>query len=315
MWGYGPGMTVDLQNNPQVVMRDPAGREFHLSHGDLIGRLASAALPLDDGRVSEAHAMISLREGQLQILALRGGLLVEGDRVTHRPLSPGLVLTLAPGVDLTVVEVWVPHSVLGVEGDRGAVQALPRQILPGVASLFADPHLRLVRGWRDGAPAYVWNDGERFKLRTASGVVELRAGDGFEVAGQRVKVVEIPMVEAGESATRQRLDAPLRIVAHYDSVQVHRDGRTALVLGGRPARLIGELVGCDCPVGWEALAGALWPEITDDAALLRSRLDVVLSRIRQKLRAAGIRSNLVSTDGAGTVALVLDRHDVVEDRS
>lgn len=294
----------------RAIVRDPAGREFDLGHGDLVGRLATAALPLDDGRISEAHAMVSLREGQLQLLPLRGALAVGRDNVPHVALAPGLRVTLAPGVALDVVEVWLPDAVLGVEAP-----SLPRQILPSVASLLAEPALRLVRGWREGAPVHLWNDGAAWTLRTAQGTRPVAAGDVVHVGVHVVRFVELPLGEAGRSATRQRLDAPLRVVAHYDHVQIHRDGRTALVLGGRPARLIGELVACECPVGWEALAAALWPEAADDAPLLRSRLDVVLSRIRGKLRAAGIRADLVSTDGAGTVSLVLGAADRVEDHS
>lgn len=61
-----------------VRLLDPAGREHDVVHGDVVGRLWTAALQLDDGRVSEAHAMVSLREGQLQLLPLRGALAVGG---------------------------------------------------------------------------------------------------------------------------------------------------------------------------------------------------------------------------------------------
>ena len=46
-----------------AILRDPQGHHHELVHGDVIGRVWSAALQLDDGRVSEAHAMVSLREG------------------------------------------------------------------------------------------------------------------------------------------------------------------------------------------------------------------------------------------------------------
>jgi pSer/pThr/pTyr-binding forkhead associated (FHA) protein len=44
-----------------VRLRLPDGSTTTLAPGDIIGRMASAALVLDDGRVSEAHAMVSLR--------------------------------------------------------------------------------------------------------------------------------------------------------------------------------------------------------------------------------------------------------------
>ena len=56
---------------PTVSLQLPDGSIHELGHGDLIGRLWTAALHLDDGRISEAHAMISLRGSELHLLALR----------------------------------------------------------------------------------------------------------------------------------------------------------------------------------------------------------------------------------------------------
>jgi|GEM_PF-4421477 len=61
----------------------PDGSARELSHGDVIGRLASAELPLDDERLSEAHAMVRLRvrsdrHGHLELV------LYEGDVVEDR---------------------------------------------------------------------------------------------------------------------------------------------------------------------------------------------------------------------------------------
>lgn len=46
-------------------------RRVDRAPGDLIGRLPGAALQIADPRVSEAHAMVSLRAGELVLLALR----------------------------------------------------------------------------------------------------------------------------------------------------------------------------------------------------------------------------------------------------
>src|SRR6185369_975023 len=120
-----------------------------------VGRSTGAALQLDDGRVSEAHAMVSLREGQLQLIPLRGGLAVGGEPVSHVVLRPGVLLDLALGVRLEVVEVLLPEEVLGVEGE-----GLPRQMLPSVASLLVDRQgLRLASGWREDAAAQLWSTG------------------------------------------------------------------------------------------------------------------------------------------------------------
>jgi hypothetical protein len=297
-------------SHAHVILRDGAGAEHDLGHGDIVGRLATAALPLDDGRVSEAHAMVSLRDGQLQLVALRGGLAVDGNAVSRVVLAPGQRLELAMGVGLVVVEVWLPGAVMGVEGP-----GIPRQILPGVASLVPGP--RLVRGWRDGASVFLWTRGDdEWIARVGEQPPRPAAvGDRFLVGEHEVALVEVPLADAGRSATRQRPDAPLRIVAHWDTVHLHRDGHPTVVFGGKPARLISELVACESPVGWAALAEALWPDDGEDPLVLRSRFDVLLSRIRRKLRASGVRGDLVRTDGVGTVGLVLGSQDRVEDRS
>ncbi len=80
------------------------------------------------------------------------------------------------------------------------------------------------------------------------------------------------------------------------------------------ARLLSELVAVDDPLSWTALTVELWPG-EDDVALRRGRLDALLLRIRRRLRAAGLRADLVRTDGAGTVELVRYPNDVVEDLS
>ena len=52
---------------PCVVFRGPDGQRHRVPHGGVIGRLSGAALVLRDPRVSEAHAMVSLRGGALHL--------------------------------------------------------------------------------------------------------------------------------------------------------------------------------------------------------------------------------------------------------
>lgn len=295
-----------------VVLRDSAGHPHELVHGDLIGRVWSAALQLDDGRVSEAHALVSLREGQLQLIALRGSLSVGGQPLSQVVLVPGQRIALATGVDLEVSEVHAPASVLGVEG-----KDLVRQALPGVCSLLADPTPRVARGWREDAPVHIWTTGDHWMARPRGGEPEpVSAGQTITVAGSTLRFVDIALADAGPRTTRKHgaVDAPLRVIAQFDSVHVHREGLTPLVLGGMQARLLSELVALAGPVSWSALAEELWPD-ESDAHLLRGRLDTLISRLRRRFRAAGLRNDLVHTDGSGVVELLLYPHDVVEDRT
>ena len=51
-----------------VRFRAPDGAEVALSHGDVIGRLWWVDLEIDDERVSEARALVSLRRRDLKLL-------------------------------------------------------------------------------------------------------------------------------------------------------------------------------------------------------------------------------------------------------
>ena len=82
-----------------------------------------------------------------------------------------------------------------------------------------------------------------------------------------------------------------------------------LVLSGLPAKLVSELAEIGHPVGWEVVAAELWPGL--DAHLLRRRWDKSLAKLRTKLRAAGIRPDLVRSSG-GQVSLVILDGDCLE---
>lgn len=302
-----------------VLLRDPDGRDHELVPGDIVGRVWSAALQVDDGRVSEAHAMVSLREGLLQLIALRGSLAVGGKPTSQVPLRPGDQVELARGLALEVVEVHLPADVLGVEGVD-----LPRQVLPAVCSILFDPAPpghprpapRVARGWREDAPLRIWTTGDRWMARDAAGPRPIAAGDELEVEGHLVRFVAIPLLDAGPRTTRRHgdLEAPVRIVAQFDTVHLHREGTPPLVLCGLQARLVSELVACGGPVSWSVLSEELWPN-AEDPYLRRARLDTLLSRVRRRMRAAGFRADLVRSDGAGTLELLLYTNDRVEDRT
>jgi len=293
-----------------VSLRTADGHIHELTHGDLVGRLWCAALHLNDGRISEAHAMVSLRGASLQLVALRGALSVDGKSVGHVDLRPGLVIQIAAEVELEVIEVHLPSQILGLEGE-----GLARQPIPAVCSLLSGPPPRLVRGCLDGALAWFWSTGDGWMCRRPDTPPEpLRAGDGLQLGGQLFTVVGLPLGDAGPAPNRQVdvAGAPLRLVARYDTVHLHREGSAALTFSGKQARLISELVATGVPLSWQALSGELWPDEAD-ASRRRSRLDVTMSRIRRKLRSRAVRADLVRTDGAGHFELLIYPHDTVED--
>jgi hypothetical protein len=300
-----------------VLLRTPDGKTHELVHGELVGRVWTAALQLDDGRVSEAHAMVSLRDGELQLLSLRGVLAVDGQPVRQVTLRPGLRVELARGVDLEVMEVNLPDHVLGVEGP-----GLLRQVLPGVCSILLEGppdrrSVRLTRGWREDAAAQAWTTGDHWLAKPLGEPARpITVGDTLQIGPCTLRFVEVGLGEGAPRTTRRpgELEAPLNIVASYDTVHVHRPGVPVFFLGGMQARLVSELVALGGPVSWSVLSEELWPE-EPDAQVRRGRLDTLISRLRRRLRAAGVRADLLQTDGSGKVELLVYPHDTVEDRT
>lgn len=290
--------------------RLPDGQQGTLSPGDLIGRTWSAAIRVDDPHISEAHAMLSLRGEALVLLALRRRLYVDGKGVDTVILRPGTRVKLAPHVELVVEEVQLPDAVLGLEGE-----GLAAQVLSGTCSLVTAPLPRLVQGIAADAGAVLWatDDRWRFRLLGEAGR-ELVEGQAFEVGGRTFRAVPMALSQAGATPTRLDLSGPLRIVARFDTVHLHRGAGSPLVLTGQIARVLSELVATGCPLSWAELAAPLWPQIEDRDAL-RRRWDGLLVRLRERLRDGGVRTDLVQSTRIGLVELVLQEGDRVEDQT
>ena len=296
-----------------VQVRLPDGSTVTAGPGAVIGRAFTADVRIDDGRVSEAHAMISLRGGDLLLFALRGRVRVDGRDVTRVTLAAGLVVELAPGVLLTVEHVELPDAVLALEGD-----GVPRQTLVGTTSVLLSPSLHLVTGVNEKAAAVVWSDGVRWRVRVGQGPVRtLKAGDELTLSGTSLRAVEEPVARVGvaETSPRSSLGGRLRIVSLFDSVQLWREGvPTPCLLKGQQARLFAELLSVGGPMRWDALARELWP-LDTDVEPLRHRLDVTLAKLRQRLVAAGIRRDLVTSHRNGQLEVLLYPGDQADDRS
>jgi hypothetical protein len=295
-----------------VGLRGPDGGLVELGPGDIIGRGWNAALQLDDPRVSEAHAMVSHRDGALWMLSLRRRVAVNGESRTEVELEPRLVVRLADGVDVTVEYVILPDAVLGIEGP-----GLGARPLSGVAALRVRPRVELLTRFDDDAAVLFWSTGLGMRARGPGGdVTDVVPGQEFVVEGGRYRVVALAGAHAAAAPTRAdgAIDAPLRIVCRYDSVHIVRIGRSVVVLTGLLARMLSEIATVGRPVGWEGVAAVLWPE-TDDRGQLRRRWDVQLARLRARLRAAGVRGELVQPDGKGNFELVLGAEDAVVDET
>jgi hypothetical protein len=295
-----------------ATFRLPDGSLRELGPGDLVGRLWSAALKLDDARISEAHAMVSLRGQELQLLALRGRFAVAHQPATSVRLRPGLEIELARGLSVTVEELTLPSRVLAVEAE-----GLPRQALAGVCGVRLHPRPALIPGYRADVDVLFWSDGDQWRARPAGGAPRVVGpGDVLAVGGVALHLVAVDLDAAAQAATRVggRVHCALRIVARHDTCHVLRDGEPPLALSGLSARMLSELAAIGAPVGWEALAGELWPD-EEDRDTLRRRFDISLSRLRRKLREARVRPDLVRADGFGHYELLLADGDRVVDET
>ncbi|TNE84540.1 MAG: FHA domain-containing protein [Deltaproteobacteria bacterium] len=295
----------------RAAFRTPDGHLVSLAHGDLIGRLASAALVLDDPRVSEAHAMVSLRQNGLYLLGLRRPVRIGGKALSSVKLEVGLSIEFADDVALVVEEIVLPDAIPALEGED-----LPRQQLPDVVSLYTRPRSRLVGKFQPDADAHLWSLSGSWRLRIDGRVRPLDTNESFEVAGKQFRIVAIGLSQAAARPTEQSggVHAPMRVVTHYDTVQIQRDGSSTVLVTGLGARIISELAAVSCAMRWEELCNELWPG-EDHPDHLRRRLDMALFRLRKRLRTERIPEELVRSTGSGMIELVLGPGDVLVDES
>ena len=181
-----------------VRFRCPDGSIAELAHGDLIGRLGTAALHLDDARISEAHAMISLRGEELKLLALRGRFAVGNKPLSGLTLAEGQRISFARGLTLTVEEVVLPDEVIAL-----SVGGKPQILLGATAILIDGDGLRMQAGYREGAAALVWNRDERWRISIPGQPArDLIPGETHTVAGSPVTAVALPLSRLSGNATR-----------------------------------------------------------------------------------------------------------------
>lgn len=296
-----------------VVLRLPDQSSVDLEHGALIGRLRSAALVLDDPRISEGHALVSLRGGAFSLLSLRRMFAVEGRPRSEVTLEPGLRVTFAEGVEVEVEAVCLPESVLALEGE-----GLARTVLPGVCAVRLGPPVQLLPQHDARADAWIWSNGGEWRLRLRGSGEDraLAPGDHMEIGGRVFSAVLHPLDASGRDATRMEggVASPIRLVSRFETVTIHREGQPPLVLGGQLARIVSELVSMGGLAEWDTLAREVWPD-EPDVALRRRKWDVSLARLRQKLKDASVRGDLLRADGMGRLELVRYAGDVVEDAS
>lgn len=279
----------------------------------MIGRASTSALLIDDPRVSEAHAIVSLRHGELYILALRRMVGFQGRPVSEVRLEPGIAIELADELTLTVEDVRLPDRISGLR-TAGAVPCP----LGSVASIHGGDPPRVAARFVPDADAHLWSLGhETWRVRVGEGRPRtLAVGDGFDVGGHRFELCAIDRAAIDQPSTLGAggVATPLRIVAHDDSVEIHRHNRPIVTVSGMGGRVLSELIAVRAPVAWEVISRELWHD-SDEPTELRRRWDVTIGRLRARLREVGVRADLVRSDGSGQIQLLLYDSDRVEHRA
>lgn len=307
-----------------VIFETHRGGRVELPPESIIGRMANAQLRVDDPRISEAHALVSLRGTELRLLALRGRMSVNGKPVTDVRLTVGLRIVLAGCYPLEVCAVRLPEEVLAVI-DPTSDEPFPAI---GVVAFFPDSTNPVRHGFDPVAAAHLWASGERATLRfndpssledpAPPHDLELVSGDSFSVAGITYALSTVDIRSLGIDATVDtgHREGALTLQLLYDTARVTgAHGRTC-TLDGMRARTIAELHAIGQPVAWQELVRILWGEAPGaNDAQARQRWDQLLSRIRNKLREAGIRSDLVRSVRPNLVELFLGPDDLVVDAS
>ncbi|NCG19026.1 MAG: hypothetical protein GWP91_08445 [Rhodobacterales bacterium] len=281
--------------------------------GDIVGRLRTAALRVDDPRVSEAHAMVSLRNGEFQLLALRGVIAVNRQRVAEVVMVPGIRVRLAKDLYLEVLSIDLADQAMGVVLNELA----PQLLLGSAAFIITGDEPGLLRRYDRDASAQLWSDGLGWRIQVKGQPPQpFESGTELVIDGVTVRAELVSLQRAGLDSTilGGRVHPPLRIVANYDTVHIHRKGLEPVAISGIGAKMISELVALGGPAAWEVVAEQIWRSNISPSKL-RHRWDVSLGRLRSKLEQEGLRPNLLNSDGTGQIELLLLPGDEVEDNT
>lgn len=275
-----------------------AGRRIGLRPGSLIGRLSTCTLRIQDVRVSEAHALVTLRGRDLTLLALRGALQVDGIAEDAVLLAKGQRVELAPDVAFEVEEVVLPTRVMVLLVD--GVDLLE----PCAAVHALLPSHQWVPAWRPDALAHVWSADGDWMIQVDGRVERATPGASWVLDGATLSAAVVDLERLATEVTHLagQVEA-MEVIGRTDTAELRRAGREPVTLDGLLARLVTELGLLGTPTPWDVVAREIWPEAPD---LQRRRsFDRVLQRLRQTLREHGVREDLVRAVGRGSYELHL----------
>ena len=280
-----------------------------LGPGEFIGRSDQAALCVDDPRVSEAHAMVSLRGRTLKLLALRGRFRVDGRVRAEVTLRDGLAIELADGLTLQCELVSLPSTLPGL-----STEGLPVVALHGTMTLRSGAAPRIEPGYDPTGDVTFWSVGSQWRARVrGQNPFALELGDDLTLPdGRVVSIVPVTLDAVSHTRTRPSLRTPVAIHSMGDAVRIEREGDPPSLVSGIPGKICAALVDGGLAMTWRDVTDQVWPNDASLDRALRRRFDSGVARLREHLaRFTPDGEDLIALDGAGMIRLAIHDTDSI----
>lgn len=286
-------------------------RSVTLGPGALIGRANTATLYIDDPRVSEAHAMVSLRDHCLKLISLRGRFRHQGKVMHEIQLVPEMRLELAEGVEVVCEEVHLPSSVVGLTIWPGPLQ-VPLSGTTTIHVKGSDASIR--RGYDPTGDLIVWSTGQRWSAKVKGQQRRtLTSGDLISLEHVRIQVVDMPLADLDKGQTRSHLRAGALLKCTAHQVIITPDVGASHVISGIPGRILSSVLRRGNAAQWTQIVSDVWPDDRSIPSSLRRRFDAGLRRLRDSMQVVFPGSDdMLMLDGAGVLILQLGKDDRVE---
>jgi hypothetical protein len=284
---------------------------IEVAPGEFIGRSDLATVCVDDPRVSEAHAMVSLRGHSLKLLALRGRFMVDGKVSSEVSLGQGVEIELARGLKLQCLGVSLPSALPGVE-----IDGMPPFLLTGTMTFYLETPIRVTNGFDPRGDMIFWAVGNRWRASIGREPArEVAIGDRIEHNGVTLQITSHPIQNASQTATKMSLRLPMTLYNLRSAVRIEREGEPPLLVSGIPGKIFAALLGNEQTMDWRSIAACVWPGDVSLQSALRRRFDAGLARLREKLDSLTTDGEeLVRLDGAGMLTLALTAQDRIVEK-
>jgi hypothetical protein len=292
----------------------PSGVALRIgSAGLLIGRHRSCDIQLEDDTASRRHALLRVVPEGVELIVLgRQPVRVDGRPCAGAELLPGAARLSFPGFDCNVRVERVEEDVPVDYCLRRGLDRIPIRTSPFVIGSGASAQV-VVAGWPAEALRFQVAQGQLYLDIEGGEVAPLHVGDHVEYAGEMFRIEH---AAEGNTSTRPLADMKDRLAAAIEKVAREAgpvratevvleplprggrvtfrfaDGDRRVYLPGRRFQLISALVSPPPPlrvgefVPDSEVVSLVWDD--DDSVGGRADINVLLTRCRQDLVAAGI---------------------------